>query len=88
MLKTDNQDARTIFRKMRLNINFAHEYISFIYRNFPNEEINQYTIAEWQATGTKAGLITKGQSALTIADELRTTVPNYQDLMCDLFGQA
>ena len=86
MLKTDNQEARNVFRKARANIKFAHDYINFIYRNFPNEELNQYTMAEWRAVGERAGVLTKGKNASAIVEELKAITPNYQDLMRDMFS--
>ena len=81
MLKTDNAGARAVFRQQRAASEVAHEYISFIHRNFPDEEVNQYTIAEWREIGTQAGLTVKGKNAATIAQELRATSPEYQKLL-------
>jgi hypothetical protein len=88
MLKTDNQKARAVFRETRAKIPVAHDYVSFIYRNFPQEEINQYTITEWRAIGTECGLVVKGKNAQMIAEELKAVAPNYQDIMRDLFTQG
>lgn len=46
MIKTDNQNARTVFRTERRTNPIADHYISFIHRNYPNEEKNQYTAEE------------------------------------------
>lgn len=40
MLKTENESAREIFRRIRKEDAEAHRYISFIHRNFPKEEKN------------------------------------------------
>lgn len=48
MLKTSNDEMRRVLRKFRNNDVTAHEYISFIHRNFPLEELNQYTAQEWR----------------------------------------
>lgn len=85
MLKTDNESARKVFRKARAGNPAAHEYISFIHRNFPDEEINQYTIAEWRAAASHVGLIGKGKKAVEILEELKATTPGYQELLRDSF---
>ena len=87
MLKTNNASARKIFREQRAGDVVAHEYISFIHRNFPEEEINQYTIAEWRQVGAHSGLIVRDKNASNIAQELRATTPEYQQLLRDLFIQ-
>lgn len=85
MLKTDNGNARRVFRDQRASNQVAHEYVSFIHRNFPNEEINQYTVAEWRRVGTHAGLVVTGKSSAEIAEQLRATTPDYQKLLQTLF---
>lgn len=87
MLKTDNADARKVFRDQRAASEIAHEYISFIHRNFPDEEVNQYTVAEWCKVGTHAGLLVAGKNSSAIAAELRGTTPEYQQLLRDLLTQ-
>ena len=84
MLKTDNESARKVFREARAGNSIAHEYISFIHCNFPDEEINQYTIAEWRAVATHAGITAKGKKAAEILEELKATTPGYQELLRDL----
>jgi hypothetical protein len=85
MLKTDNESARNVFRTARFANPVAHEYISFIHRNFPGEEINQYTLAEWRAVASQAGLDGNGKKALKILEELKATTPGYQEMLRDLF---
>lgn len=85
MLKTDNENARKIFRKARGENPIAHEYISFIHRNFPEEEINQYTIKEWRVLASHAGFDGKRKKAAEILEVLKATTPNYQELLRDLF---
>lgn len=86
MIKTDNENARKIFRKERKSNQTAHEYISFIHKNFPKEELNQYTLSEWRIVGSQAGIKTTGKSAAQIAQELRELTPNYQDLMRNMLS--
>jgi hypothetical protein len=85
MLKTDNENARQVFRKARASNSVAHEYISFIHRNFPNEESNQYTLIEWQSVANHVGLNSKGKKPTNILEELKATTPGYQELLRDLF---
>ncbi len=47
MIKTSGEVSRLKFREIRKTNNNAHKYISFIHRNFPTEELNQYTKEEW-----------------------------------------
>jgi len=84
MLQTDNAEARKVFRGQRMANDVAHEYISFIHRNFPAEEVNQYTVAEWREIGKQTGLAIEGKNAKNIAQELRTTTPEYQELLRDI----
>lgn len=87
MLKTDNANARKVFRDQRAANEIAHEYISFIHRNFRDEEVNQYTVAEWRKVGTQAGLSVAGKSSSAIAEELRGITPEYQQLLRELATQ-
>lgn len=48
MIKTSSVIATRNFRCIRRNSNSAHEYISFIHGNFPNEELNHFNKSEWQ----------------------------------------
>jgi hypothetical protein len=85
MLKTDNENARKTFRKIRAEAPIAHEYISFIHRNFPDEELNQYTLAEWRAVASHVGI--DAQSRRDILSELKGIVPEYQNVLRDLFAE-
>lgn len=84
MLKTNNESARRVFRQERAANAVANDYISFLHRNFPAEEVNQYTKAEWKLVATKAGLDPAKKNAAQLAEELRKTTPNYQTLLRDL----
>ncbi len=87
MLKTDSATARRIFRECRATDETAHEYISFIHRNFPSEEINQYTADEWRRIGKHAGLTVAKKSSRLMAEELRATTPGYQELLRDILKE-
>lgn len=80
MLKTNSESARNEFRETRATDNVAHDYISFIHRNFPSEEINQYTSAEWKQTARNLGINTTKLSRLQIIEEVRG-LPNYQEAL-------
>ncbi|WP_144656897.1 hypothetical protein [Bacillus tropicus] len=56
MLKTSNDNMRKVFRDIRSKDLAAHDYISFIHRNFPAEEVNQYTANEWKELAKKLGI--------------------------------
>jgi hypothetical protein len=79
MIKTDNDSARRIFRELRRSDDFIHEYISFIHKHYPAEEINQYKKAEWNSLLSRLG-IKSGLLSSTEANQLlRETVPDYQN---------
>jgi hypothetical protein len=87
MLKTREDESRKIFRNIRAADPVAHEYINFIHRNFPKEEVNQYTVAEWRKVGDRASLKLAGKNARALAEELRRTVQGYQELLRDALTQ-
>jgi hypothetical protein len=79
MLKTDSDRARRIFRQARTEDEVAHAYISFIHRNFPKEEINQYTRSEWAQIAQEAGVPISGLPKGQLAAKLRESVRDYQE---------
>lgn len=81
MLKTNSPDSRKAFRSARKNDESMHKYISFIHRNFPNEEINQYTIEEWRYIAKKIGIDTQKKSKIELSQAIRTSYPEYQDIL-------
>ena len=85
MLKTNNDLARQCFRTFRRTSPIAHRYISFIHKHYPSEEINQYKLAEWQALLRHVGLRANDVSSHEANATLRQHIPNYQDLLRDLF---
>lgn len=46
MLKTRGPEAKIIFRRLRIQYNIINDYISFIHRNFQNEELNHFSTTE------------------------------------------
>ncbi|PIR44939.1 MAG: hypothetical protein COV10_01900 [Candidatus Vogelbacteria bacterium CG10_big_fil_rev_8_21_14_0_10_51_16] len=82
MLKTNSADARKVFREVRKNNEVAHQYISFIHRNLPSEEKNQYLTNEWRILAQKLGI----KSDLEI-EELLSQIrskENYQEMLREL----
>lgn len=51
MLKTSKAEARQAMRNERSNDSVVDEFVDFIHRNFPKEELNHYTVKEWKALG-------------------------------------
>lgn len=86
MIKTDNDAARQDFRNIRRNNDTAHKYISFIHRNFPNEELNHFKKAEWQhAFKSIVGGDPIGLSPMHMRDAMKMRDPSYQDKLRFLF---
>lgn len=84
MLKTNSEAARRIFRDARLNDDVVHAYISFIHRNFPQEEANQYTAAEWKQLGELLGLQTSRLGKQELISQIREGYPGYEEQLRDL----
>ncbi len=82
MIKTDNEQARQVFRRIRKSDLIADHYISFIHRNFPNEEINQFTSAELQIVANHLG-ITNCATKKAMYQRI-SAVDGYQTLLRDL----
>lgn len=79
MLKTESQEARQTFRTIRHTEAIAHEYISFIHRNFLKEEANQYQLTEWKELAHRLHISTQGLSKDQLIEKIRQTVPdNYR----------
>jgi hypothetical protein len=76
MLKTDNISARQTFRALRKQSCIADSYISFIHKNFPSEEYNQYTIEEFRSIALQLGFEINGLSKQCLHQQIRA-VPNY-----------
>jgi hypothetical protein len=85
MLKTDNDEARKQFRKLRKSDDVIHRYISFIHEHFPAEEVNQYRKAEWQAALKALDVAAKNPTAAEASVLLRNAVPDYREHLRRLF---
>lgn len=78
MLKTRSNEARQTFRQIRRDDDVAHEYISFIHRNLPAEELNSYLTSEWRAAVQELlGLDGSRRSAQECQHLLRTKTEGY-----------
>lgn len=78
MIKTNNENARNVFREQRKDNEVANHYISFIHRNFPNEEKNQFTISELRKVAELLNINTKSKSKNQLYEEIHCR-NNYQD---------
>lgn len=77
MLKTSSDGARKKLRELRKGDSVIDEYISFIHRNFPKEELNHFTSEELTKIGKEIGVKPPKKN---IYNELRK-LPNYQSLL-------
>jgi hypothetical protein len=87
MLKTDNDNARSTFRKLRKLDDVIHRYISFIHKHYPAEEINQYRKAEWQTVLRTLNIPAQNLSAAEANKLLRELVP-ITKINCDTFSEV
>jgi len=76
MLKTSNDDMRKVFREIRSQNFASHEFISFIHRNFPDEEVNQYTAIEWKELTKKLNITIASKKEENIYN-IREKFPNH-----------
>ncbi len=79
MLKTNSPTARRVLREIRKTNDTAHEYISFIHRNFPNEEKNQYLATEWKVVMDQLEISRDGKSMDLVLEQIRSIDPEYQE---------
>jgi hypothetical protein len=80
MLKTSSGEARRELRRIRAEDDVAHDYISFIHRNFPDEERNQYLASEWQTVASRLNIVMGGLSKDALVELVRAR-SNYRDLL-------
>lgn len=83
MIKTDNETARSVFRRIREENDVADHYISFIHKNFPSEEKNQYTVAELKKVATALGLENCSSNRNTLYQRI-TSIEGYQRALRDI----
>lgn len=80
MLKTDNERARSVFRQMRKEDAVADRYISFIHKNFPDEEKNQYTAAELKKVAKYLGVADCPKKKDALYQRI-SSIKGYQDAL-------
>lgn len=78
MLKTRSPEAKSLFRRFRSSSSVIDDYISFIHRNFPNEELNHYSTLEMREVAKQLNVDTKGLSKMEIHQILKRHY-NYQE---------
>ncbi len=83
MLKTDNEQARKVFRKIRKEEAIADHYISFIHKNYPDEEKNQFTVDELRIVAKELDINFGGMSKSDLYSQIRK-FETYQNLLRDL----
>jgi hypothetical protein len=81
MLKTNSPAARTELRQVRLKNETAHKYISFVHRNFHEEEKNQFTLSEWRHLAQQLGISTRNLSKDETVQTIRNAYPDYQEVL-------
>lgn len=82
MIKTDNEAARSVFRKIRKENGVADHYISFIHKNFPSEEKNQFTTAELKKVATQLGIEDCPNNKDALYQQI-SLIDGYQDVLRD-----
>lgn len=81
MLKTNSESARIEFRRIRADSDVAHRYISFIHRNYPSEEMNQYKLAEWNRIARNLEIPVANVQLDEMIRNIREKDPNYMDTL-------
>ena len=85
MLKTNGGAARSAFRKIRKESEAAHKFISFIHKNQPSEEINQYLKSEWVSLANLVGADISGiTNTSDIRDAIESACPDYRENLRNL----
>jgi len=87
MIKTNSPAAASVFRDSRQTDEIAHDYISFIHRNFPKEEKNRYSAAEWREIASLLELDIDKLKTDQIIAKIRDKDPGYRDLLRGLEPQ-
>jgi hypothetical protein len=77
MLKTDSPEARKIFRRIRAEDAAAHDYISFLHRNYPREEESQYRREDWLVVARELGIDTQRLPLAEVISQVRSTDKDY-----------
>jgi len=83
MIKTSGIDSRKKFRELRKSNPAIDDYISFIHRNYPSEEENQYTRSEWNTIASLYNLDTSSLSKKEVINLVRENAPDYHTALRD-----
>ena len=86
MLKTSTQEARQTFGTVRAEDLIAHSFITFIHRNYPSEESNQYLLTEWRTLADKYELGWEGLSKGQLIERIQLRVDDYQEELRHIRG--
>lgn len=84
MLKTSSDDSHSTFCNIRKECDICHEYISFIYRNFPLEEKNQYSMKKWTELCKLANIDYHSLQKAEVVELVREKVPSYMEKLRQL----
>jgi hypothetical protein len=88
MMKTNSEEARNVFRKLRADDDTAHEFISFLHRNYPGEEESSYLATDWRKLASQLGIQLKAGVPLdSIIKAVRKADPNYMNRLRALEAQ-
>ena len=80
MLKTSSPQSQALFRKLRKENDVMNEYISFIHRNYREEESNQYSSGTWRKLAKTIGVrLKQGMTKGEVISKIRETDPAYMD---------
>ena len=79
MLKTSTPGARREFGRIRSEDDVADRFITFIHRNYPDEETNQYLMEEWRDLAVKCDLNWKDLSKDALIERIRLSVDDYRE---------
>lgn len=85
MIKTSSEESRQKLREIRKNNPTAHDYISFIHRNFPEEELNQYTKEEWVKIASSYNETFDNSISKRELYNLVVSHPDYQERLRSLY---
>ena len=72
MLKTRSAEAKKVFRRIRREDKVANEYVSFVHRNYPDEEQSHYSKREWCVIADELGINSTNKEIAALCEEIRT----------------
>jgi len=79
MLKTNSSYARRALRAERQRSDDAHRFISFIHKNYPNEELAHYLKGEWRRLASTLRVRADGDSK-QLQEQVRLS-PDYPEAL-------